>query len=673
MSIIHALAQAAAAATAPEQGVISYPPAFFADQHPANAWEMLQRLPGFTLDAGDQIRGFEGGGGNALIDGKRPASKTDDLNDILRRIPASRVERIELVRGGAPGIDMQGKAVVANVVRKHGAGLSGVLQAHNNHLYDGRNMHAARAEIAGGSGQRKWEASGRYSHLNDDGGDFGPHIVVAPGGQLLRQSQVKQEADGLQRVLTGAYETPLLGGVARINGRVFWEKFKVEQDDRYAVPQGFAADLTDGVEHERQTELGARFTRPFGTRATLEVLGLHQTERENNQSAFATPGERVSFGLLTDASETIGRSVLKHQASPRVTLEFGAEAALNRLESLSDLSLNGVPTPLPAANVEVEERRGEVFGRGSWRPTEALTLEAGVRYEASTISSEGDLALEKSLRFAKPRVAATWSPSAALQVRASLERTVGQLDFDDFVASANFNTGQGVTAGNPDLTPEQAWVAEGAVERRFWGAGVVSLTVRYAQISDVNDRGPVRAVAPDGSAVIFDQPMNIGDGWKREIVGALTLPLARLGLTGAVIRGEATWRRSQVTDPTTGEKREISALHPVDWTASFVHDLPRLRLSYGVDLYGGWRETNYRYDVVQSVKLEEPFVRPFIEWRPQPDLSIRAEGINMSRRGIRITQDRYGGPRNTHPLLYVDDRDLTFGRGFYVRVRKTFG
>jgi outer membrane receptor protein involved in Fe transport len=672
MLIVHMLAQAAVAA-APEQGVISYPPAFFADQQPANAWEMLQRLPGFTLDTGDQIRGFEGGGGNALIDGKRPASKTDDLNDILRRVPAGQVARIELVRGGAPGIDMQGKAVVANVVRKAGAGLSGVLQAQNNHLYDGRNMHGLRAEIAGGAGERKWEASARYGHINDDGGDFGPHVIVGPGGELLRQSYVNQEADGLQKVVTGAYETALLGGLARVNGRVFWETFKVEQQDRYAIPEGFAADLTNARERRRETELGARFTRPMGRRASLELLALHQTEREAEVSAFATPVEHVGFGLDSKASETIGRGVLKYQASPRLALEFGAEAALNRLESLSRLALDGAPTPLPAADVEVEERRGEVFARGSWRPSETLTLEAGVRYETSTISSDGDLVLEKSLRFAKPRVAATWSPSTTTQFRASVERTVGQLDFDDFVASASFGTGAGVTAGNPDLTPEQAWVAEGAVERRFWGAGVISATFRYAQISDVNDRGPVRATAPDGSMVIFDQPMNIGDGWKREIVGAFTLPFAKMGLPGAVLRAEATWRRSEVTDPTTGETRAISKLRPLEWTVNFTHDLPRWRLSYGVDLYSGWRETSYRYDVVQTLKLEDAFVRPFVEWRPQPDLSIRAEGINMTRRGIRITQDRYGGPRDVNPLLYIDDRDLTFGRGFYVRVRKTFG
>ena len=65
MLIASLLAQAAAAvsppaAVAPQpQGVISYPAAFFAGQQVANANEMLARVPGFTLDVGDTVRGFE--------------------------------------------------------------------------------------------------------------------------------------------------------------------------------------------------------------------------------------------------------------------------------------------------------------------------------------------------------------------------------------------------------------------------------------------------------------------------------------------------------------------------------------------------------------------------------------------------------------------------------------
>src|SRR5688572_18590861 len=105
MLIVQMLAQAAAAAApeaAQQQAVISYRPEFFADFQPANASEMIDRVPGFILDDGADVRGYEGSAGNVLIDGERPATKSEDLEQVLRRIPASRVERIDLIRGGAP-------------------------------------------------------------------------------------------------------------------------------------------------------------------------------------------------------------------------------------------------------------------------------------------------------------------------------------------------------------------------------------------------------------------------------------------------------------------------------------------------------------------------------------------------------------------------------------------
>ena len=97
MLIVQILAQAAAASTpeaAQQQAVLSYRPDFFAAFQPANASEMIDRVPGFILDDGADVRGYEGSAGNVLIDGERPATKSEDLEQVLRRIPASRVERI---------------------------------------------------------------------------------------------------------------------------------------------------------------------------------------------------------------------------------------------------------------------------------------------------------------------------------------------------------------------------------------------------------------------------------------------------------------------------------------------------------------------------------------------------------------------------------------------------
>ena len=668
MLIVHVLAQAAVAAAPPpaDQGVISYPASFFADQQPANAAEMVERTPGFLLDTGDSVRGYEGAAGNVLIDGKRPATKTDDLESILRRLPASRVERIDIIRGGAPGIDMQGKSVIANVVRKPG-GMTGLVAVAQNHTWDGRTAPAMRIEGQGDLGPRKWELGVFWGKAIDDGYGSGPAVRLHPDARPDVAAFADTEGDLMDAQATGAFETPLLGGQARFNGRAYTQKFKFEEDFRLLSPAP-GLETTDEVTWTDETELGVNYTRSLGARTSLELVGLRQDRERSIVSTQSAAPDTVTFALDRDTSETIGRAVLKHRFGDRLSVEGGGELAVNELDSRTSLHLNGAPGDLPAANVAVKEERGELFVKSAWRPASGWTVDSSLRYESSTISSEGDVVLEKTLRFWKPRVTASWDALPSTQLRVRVERQVGQLNFDDFVATSRFSSGGGVTAGNPDLDPEQAWVAEAAVEHRFWRSGSVVVAFRHFELKDVVDRGPV--TAPTGE--IFDRPENIGDGTKDELALEWNIPFERVGLRGVQLRGDLTKRWSEVVDPTTGETREISGLHPLDWNAYLTHDIPRWRLTWGVSAYGGWRETYYRYNLVETTKLKT-FVHPFLEWKPQPDIHIRVELPNVTERGLRRTVAIYPGPRGGGGQPVIEDRDLQPGRMWYVRVRKTFG
>jgi len=241
---------------------------------------------------------------------------------------------------------------------------------------------------------------------------------------------------------------------------------------------------------------------------------------------------------------------------------------------------------------------------------------------------------------------------------------VGQLDFNDFTASSSLGSGV-LTAGNPDLSPEQAWVSEVAVERRFLGTGAVVVTLRRSALSDVIDRAPV--VGPAG---VFDAPTNIGDGTKDEAILNLTLPLARFGLKGAELRGLSTWRRSRVTDPATQAEREISKLRPQEWEAHLTWDLPQRRANWGVDAYGPSQMAIYRFDQVDLVK-QGAYLAVFYEWKPRPDLTWRVELDNIAERANRTTNYVHGGPRGTNGPVYVEDRDRSASRLVYLRLRKT--
>ena len=676
MSLGIALAAALAAAqpdAAPEtgvaipaaQGVSSYPAAFFAHAQPNTALDMVALLPGFAFDIGATVRGFGGAAGNVLVDGERPASKGDTLDEILRRIPASSVLRIDLIRGGAPGIDMQGKTVLANVVRKTQTGLKMTTAAAVYRAYDARIGAALRLEGSDRIGAATLEASLFLAKGFDDGWGDGPRVTRDGSGGVILSAAEKNDADALNYKATAAVEAPLAGGKLRVDGSVVMNPYNFLTDDRLITPAGRQFER---YHQEQDTgEIGVRYDHSLGPRASSETYLLQQFGKFRESDDFTATGSTADFALRKDSGESIARTTLKYAPSPTVAIEGGLEGDFNWLQTHTGFFENGAPVALPAAAVRVTETRGEAFATATWRARPTLTFEAGLRFEASKIASTGDVVHSKTLRYPKPRLVVTWSPDGADQLRLRIEREVDQLNFDDFAASAaSLNTGT-VHAGNPDLIPGQDWVVEGAYDHRFWGGADITLTARHYVLSDVIDRVPI--LDPAGA---FDAPGNIGGGTRDEIAFALTLPTDRLGVPGGVFTTQGTVRRSRVTDPTTGQQRPISGLHGIDAEAHFNQGLPRLKSTWGFDVYREWRETYFRFDEIDDNKLKT-YITLFYEYKPTPSLSFRTEIDDAGARGFKLTRYVYAGPRNTSPLAFTDVRDLHNGRTLYFRVRKTFG
>ncbi|THD58825.1 TonB-dependent receptor [Phenylobacterium sp.] len=656
--------QANSAARPPQTGVASYANDFFTPAHPNTALDMVNYLPGFALDTGSGVRGYEGAAGNVLIDGQRPAVKTEGIDSILQRMLATHVARIDVIRGGAPGIDMQGKTVIANVITKGGNGARGILHYADQHVSDGRRFGTLRVEGSGNLGPRTWEGGLTVSGFIDDGLGDGPRKEINPDGSTLLGGHIHSQGWGTQVTATGAGETPFEDGRLRINARINTQVYDSAELDTLQVP-------ANETEHDHQddnylqTEVGARYNRAFGARTSIEIVALRQDKHELVADDFRPVGDIQNFRLDTRSAESILRGVIKFQQTPKLSWEGGAEGALNTQTSVTTFTDQGVPQVIPAADVTVEEKRGEVFAKAVWRPISQITVEGVLREEGSHISSTGDVLLEKSLYFTKPRLVVTWAPTDKTQVRVRYEREVGQLDFSSFVASTSLVAGV-ITAGNPNLEPQQDWASEVALEQHFWGGGAIVLTARHLEITDVVDRAPVEA--SDGT--FFDTPANIGNGWENDAVVNLTLPLDKLGLKGAQFRYDLTRRWSEVTDPTTGLRRPISALHPTDWDAHFIQ--PIGNVSYGVDLYGGWQQRLYRFNQIEIDKLGT-YVTPFWEWKPNPKLSFRIELDNVFARGFKHTFENYDGPRDLFPLAYTEERSVHPGRVIYLRLRKTFG
>ena len=649
---------------ATREGVIAYTPADFAASRPNTALEMVNRLPGFTLDGGDQVRGFAGAAGNVLIDGQRPTSKSEQLSDTLARIPISQVERIEIIRGGAAGIDMQGRTVIANVIRKHAdtfqqvATLTGLAFARTGHTLPGWDYEAT---LQKGDQQFDFELSRGLAY--DDSVGYGTRTTVdVPTNTVTLLQRDFTEADGLVYTARGGYKGPLAGGVFSANGQVSTDEFKDEEH--------FSSVATDEryMNHSANDrgEIGLNYKRPFAEKFEIEVLGLSKLAQGTGLSTGNTLNSTSLFNVHAEAGESIGRGILRYTASPTLSFEGGGEAAYNYRKQQIALTLDTQRLTLPASDVKVEEARGEGFLQGTWRPSQKFTLEAGVRMERSTITETGDQPLERSFVYPKPRLLATWSPTKNDQVRLRIERVVGQLDFQDFISNTDLNSGV-LSAGNSDLRPSKTWAYEIAFEKRFLGAGAAVLTLRHEEITDVVDRLPfLVGVDANGDGVpddanndgIPDKQLvsgigNIGDGTNDVAQLNLTLPLEKIGIKGGEFKVNALFRSGHVHDPLTLEKRNISGQRPNDVKVNYRQDLPAWNLSYGLTWYPGWSERRYLLAEVDAFDLHQ-FWGSFIEYKPTPKFTLRAELNNFNPYHFAVQRREFNAPRNTGSITTIE-------------------
>ena len=647
-------------ADASQRGVLVFTPDFFAAQRPNTALDMVNRVPGFSIDNGSGARGFEGAVGNVLINNNRPASKNDSGSNVLGRTLANQVERIELIRGGAPGIDMQGYSVVVNVILKTSDSRQSILTWNAMLFEGGHDIYGGSYQFTQNKGDRSWGVTLSDGMGSSDSNGVGRSVRRNAAGDVIRDERYENDGWGGGQGIRGNYTGPLFGG--KLEGTARYGLNDYQNWTELSSPTSLRR--SDYAEDGDSGELGLTWTRTLNPRWTLETRLIHEfssfdSVSGSNETLNGTAAPEQQFKSNGDSSESILRALVRHERSPALTIEAGAEIAYNMLDVNQAFTIGGVGVPLPSASVKVEETRGEAFSKATWRINPKLTLEGGVRLEASTISQSGDADQEKSFFFAKPRLLATWTPMADNQLRFRFERELGQLDFGDFAASAELDDGT-VFGGNVDLEPEQRWISELSYERRFWGEGVVSIGYRHDRIIDVIDRLPL----PGGLSATG----NIGDGTLDQLSLNVVVPLDKVGISGARFTFRNDWNKTSVTDPTTGEDRRISGVRPSQANVGFQQDITSWKTQWGINWLPRLGQATYDPDQTFAWRGAD-YLEAFVEYKPSPTLTLRAQ-LNL---WDDFTQQRtVYATRNPRTVAFVEERSIDPRTFVSLRVRKTF-
>lgn len=586
----------------PSSGRVSYDAAFYSDFAPRTALDMINQTPGFVFDKGDEdVRGFTGAVGNVLIDGERLSAKSQTLSDVLERVPAAEVVRIELLRGAEVAGDASGAAMLANVIRTRTAN-SGTWEAATEVTNQHEPAPAGRFAWSGRKETTQYSVGGNaYTHDHSNG--IVRQATDGSGAPIAQSRGAFPHTNG-EYALNGQVALPAAEGKLTLTGQAAYRNHEEDWWLTTTTPGG--AQIEDETapyeESTRSGEFGINWQRPLGDWG-LELVAL-ATRKQFESEVLYTHRDAADFQDLQsfqsvdqDSGETILRGTLT-RALGRGRLEAGSEVALNTLDGSSDLTedTGGGPISLdvPNANLSVEEKRGEAFVAFATPLGGAWSFDARLAAEFSRLDFTGDSELTEKLTYLKPRAQVT-RKLGPHQLQFRVYRDVGQLDFTDFVSTAQLADGV-ISGGNPELRPQSAWAVEADTDLRFPGDAALRVRLFRHYLDDVVDFVPVGEPGAQ-----FDAPGNIGEGTLTGVEMSLRLPLKAV-LPGGTLSINATLLDSDATDPTTGADRDISEFIEDEVSAELRQDLPALKFAWGLSFESFSPDTDYKLREVDSFR-----------------------------------------------------------------------
>jgi len=684
-----AAAQPVAQPSAKASRTTVYQAAFFAQYAPRTALDIVQRVPGFSLDLGAtqtqqgnvDVRGFAGTAGNVVINGSRPSTKAETLDVTLSRIPAQQVIRVELGPGDLYGSDYAGKSQVLNVVLSQQSGIDGNATASAKRWFNGYVNTDVQGSVLirhGNSALSLSAATGRNKQVEEGTDD----LRVVPTGELLEHRRKHNSYFNKDPFLAATWE--LKSGVDKslhLNAR--WQPSTFDLFQFNHVTPEFDPQHDDNLfqtYRDPVIELGGDITRPLAGGA-LKFVALatrrkrHDVDQYVQHAGLVEDNTPVNGGFRQSVrarrNETLGRMSWTRSNLLGFSFEAGAEAAYNTLDDNVDLfaiDQNGEEEriDLPIANATVKEKRGEVYVNLGKTLSPNFRIDGGLNYEFSNLTVSGDAVADRTLKFLKPNLTIDWRPGGGWHTQFSVRRTVAQLNFYDFISVGDLSAHR-VTGSNANLEPQRTWEYRASFDHPLLGDGLFKLDLGHDQVSMLQDQ----ILIVDDQGDTFSGPGNLGTGTREFVTLTVDAPLQRLW-AGLRVKFTGTWQHTRVEDPISHHQRNWSDFWP-NWQYDLTVRRDAGPWSYVFEFQDNRHTTFFRTDEFDRNMNRGTYGTAFVEYRPTPRLAINFSIDNAV--DTHAARDRtLFIPNRAAPTLVLDEfRDRDRHPAFQITLKQSFG
>lgn len=641
------MAQAAQQENTGNESTQSYPFAYFEQFNPQTALDMIERMPGFRMNQGAELRGFGDSAGNVLVNGDRPSSKSGGIEDALKIISATSVLRIDLIRGAVSSSEAEGQALVANVITLNNSTNTFLLAQIENTDHGKIN---SLGQLVFSNKILDWETSTRLSASIERQPLSGSRITSDALNSVLLIELENSPSDVRNFLISSAASRSIKENSFNLN-------FRLSDFELYIPTKrlGFSgADLKgvpvqrhriDSTLSRRNVELGADWSRTVLKDWTAKVVTLGSLQESSRETLslivdFAENRQSISnFTNYQEKYETVIRGILEKRGTQTLLPGFSAEVSYNRLDSELLLNVDDADGArniiLPTAIISVEEIRAQLVADLTWKATNKLTIESGLGVEYSKISVSGDAKNAQSFYFAKPYLSLNQEIRPGLQFSFRARHSIGQLSFTDFSASASA-TDDRFLDGNPNLGPDRKTRVSSVLDWRSSNTGgAINFEIFHEWRYDVLEQ----IVLPSGIPGLS----NVGSARVWGLKSAISIPLDKF-IEGGLLDVEAEFRDSTFYDPIISKDRSLSNINDADVLIEFRQDIEEKQISWGVS-YRAPLEGPYFFADEISLNRDSASWNAFIETTRFNAIKISFElsGIgsqNFSRNRILFSPDR---------------------------------
>ena len=651
----------------------TFTPEDFARFAPRTALDMARQVPGFAIRDTDDARGLGQADTNVLINGRRISGKSNGPVEALQRIPLDDVVRLEVVDGAS--LDIGGlSGQVLNVVTRSTGRITGQFRVAPQFRTRGTpaQLLDGRIGIAGGGAKTEWNLS-----LDNDSnrrGDEGPERVFNAAGQLIETREEKSNFNSDLINLSGSFTRKAdNGNILNLTGEV--EALIFSETERSAqtglVTPEVRNRLFRRTEDSRSFELGGDYQFTFGP-GQLKLIGFYGLEDTpevaNVLTEFADGRAPTGSRFVSDtrSGETIARGEYT-LAALGGNLVAAIEGARNFLEIDAELSVRdgaGVlqPTPLPGASARVDEDRidgGLTYSRAL---ASNLQFQGSLGAEFSRISQSGAFGLSRQFFRPKGFVSLDWKARDGVNLAGRIERVVGQLEFDDFLAGVDLDQDR-EDGSNGALVPPQSWMSELELSLNLGALGKANLRGFYEDITDIVDQIPL----PGGGQAVG----NIPSAQRYGIGGDITLLSDGLGWKGTRFDLRFALQDSRVRDPLLTTPRELSGNERVNLRGNLRHDF-----ADKVWAVGGmfdWMDFTpvVRLDEVSRRSQTFGFASVFVENKDVAGLTVRGMIGNLLDRRNKFDRTVFAD-RAAGLASFSESRRRSFGQIVTLEIEGTF-